>query len=495
MWRIRGMLVLVFLTGLTATAGAQQEARAGELTLTSDTVRVFDGRSVAAEAGRLWVPETRGRADDRLIHLAFVRLPSTAARPGDPVVFLMGGPGIPGSVMARVPVYFDLFQKLRTIGDVILLDQRGTGLTEPLLTCAPPAGGLPTDFFTSHAAMLREYVRRLDACAQEWRTKGVDVAAYNSAASADDVDDLRRALGADRINLLGFSYGTELALAVVRRHADHVARVVLAGTEGPDEVLDLPSTFDRAFRTVALLAAEDSVAPDLLGDFGRAIDRLARTPAKLTVTDRPSQRPTTVSVGPDGFRAVVELLLASDRMPALVTSVGRGEDTILTRVTEWAYNALGGETTLMARAVTCASGASGPRRAHARAEAEWTLFRDPVSNLALDPAYCAVLGSVQLGDDFRRPIWSAVPALFITGELDANTPPFNAATVSFGFPNSAHLVVRYGGHETLPIPAVQDVVRDFFAGQDVRGRMLAAGRPRYLTVAEAKARPCGPRGC
>jgi pimeloyl-ACP methyl ester carboxylesterase len=164
-------------------------------------------------------------------------------------------------------------------------------------------------------------------------------------------------------------------------------------------------------------------------------------------------------------------------------------------VAEWAYNGLDGETTLMARAVTCASGASAQRRARVRAESAWSLFGDPFGNLGLDPAYCAVLGTAPLGDDFREPIWSAVPALFISGELDANTPPFNAAEVGYGFPNGVHLLVRYGGHETLPTPVVQDAVRDFFAGQDVRGRALAAERPRYLTVAEARVRPCGPRGC
>src|SRR5688572_20356462 len=80
-------------------------------------VRSFDGREMAAELAFLPVRENRSSADSRLIRVGVVRLPSsTPDRSGPPAVFLSGGPGIPATALARVPVYFDLFEKLRAVG-------------------------------------------------------------------------------------------------------------------------------------------------------------------------------------------------------------------------------------------------------------------------------------------------------------------------------------------------------------------------------------------
>jgi pimeloyl-ACP methyl ester carboxylesterase len=97
--------------------------------------------------------------------------------------------------------------------------------------------------------------QRTAACRTQWQEQGAAVTAYNSAASADDLEDLRRALGVERISVLAFSYGTHVALATVRRHPESLSRVVLAGTRGPDQSLKLPSTFDFVFRRLATIAA------------------------------------------------------------------------------------------------------------------------------------------------------------------------------------------------------------------------------------------------
>src|SRR5687768_5385044 len=109
---------------LCAAVQAQQPA-AGTLVVEPYSFRTYDGNDIPAELGKLWVRENRNGPSNRLTQLAFVRLESTAERPGSPIVFLAGGPGAPGIGMGRVPVYFRLFQQLRTVADVILLDQRG----------------------------------------------------------------------------------------------------------------------------------------------------------------------------------------------------------------------------------------------------------------------------------------------------------------------------------------------------------------------------------
>ncbi len=114
-----------------------QEARVGQLVIEPHTFRTFDGKEHSAELGKLSVRESRNGKSRRLIQLAFVRLRSTAAQPSAPIVFLAGGPGIPGIGLGQVPVYFSLFERLREVSDVILLDQRGTGISSPNLQCPP----------------------------------------------------------------------------------------------------------------------------------------------------------------------------------------------------------------------------------------------------------------------------------------------------------------------------------------------------------------------
>ena len=120
--------------------------------------------------------------------------------------------------MGQVPPYRALFERLRGIADVILLDQRGTGRTTPGLDC-PPDASLPSDALLDQERALAALLPPLEACAARLLAAGIEPADYTTAASADDIDDLRLALGAERLSLLGFSYGTELALAYVRRHA------------------------------------------------------------------------------------------------------------------------------------------------------------------------------------------------------------------------------------------------------------------------------------
>src|SRR5262249_60898981 len=104
------------LAGLSAAAPELPAARPGQVVIGPHVLKTFDGKEHPCEMGRLWVAEERGSRSGRLIQLAFVRLKSTAAVPGPPIVFLMGGPGIPGIVMGQVPVYFRLFDRVRESG-------------------------------------------------------------------------------------------------------------------------------------------------------------------------------------------------------------------------------------------------------------------------------------------------------------------------------------------------------------------------------------------
>jgi pimeloyl-ACP methyl ester carboxylesterase len=180
---------------LVSAQTAQAQVTSRTIAFEPYSLRTYDGQAHAIELGRLIVPESRAKPGGPTVTVAFLRLKSTNPKPGAPIVFLMGGPGIPATVMAPIPPYWDLFDALRAAGDVILLDQRGLGMSTPKLDCPRLETSLDTALLTSQAALISAYRQVVAACAGYWRGKGIDPRAYSDAAIADDVDDIRAALG------------------------------------------------------------------------------------------------------------------------------------------------------------------------------------------------------------------------------------------------------------------------------------------------------------
>ncbi len=204
---------------LAFPAVAQQKA--GALKLKPYTFENAKGEKVDAEFGTLLVPEKRSNPESNLIELAFVRFKSTAKNPGPPIVYLAGGPGGSG-IGTATGSRFPLFMALREIGDVIAFDQRGTGYAKPNLGCYERLA-LPLDVAPTRAAASEELRKNARGCIEYWRDiQRVDLTGYNTNESADDLEDLRRALGAKQISLWSISYGTHLALTTIRRHPQSI---------------------------------------------------------------------------------------------------------------------------------------------------------------------------------------------------------------------------------------------------------------------------------
>ena len=492
------LLICLGLCSLVAAPLASQQQRAGDLSFEAYSFKTFDQQEHPADLGKLWVPENRAKGGGRMIQLTIVRLKSTAPNPQPPIVFLAGGPGVPGTIMGRVPVYFALFERLRGIADVILLDQRGTGLSSPNLQCPPPSAAAPPDLWETRAKAVHALGELVRACADHWRAQGVEPGAYNTAASAEDLEDLRRGLGVERLSLLGHSYGTTLALAAVRRHGDRLHRVVLAAVQGPDQGLKLPFTAEFGLRKLALLAAEDPAVqhevPDLIVSLKQALARLEGQPAAIPFTEPATGKAGILRAGKFALQLLVDLQIKDGRkvplLPALVWTAGRGDYSLLAPLLTGLHTSLRNPS-LMQFPMTCSDGASAWRRAEAAEQAAQTLLGNP-TDLALDPELCAAVANPSLGLESRSPIWSPVTALFLSGSLDSGTPPSNAEEVRWGFPHSMHIIVENGFHETLPAREVQDVVVDFFSGQDVLGRRVALEPPRFLSPEQARAQIFAP---
>ncbi len=491
---------LMVLTAVVLTIAAAQvlaqnaptaQRKLGELWFEPFKFNI-QGASYDGELGRLIVKENRAKADSKLVELAFVRLKSTTAKPGFPVVYLDGGPGSSAIGLAQVPDYMKAFQRMREVGDVILLDQRGVGRSRPNLTRITPEP-LPTDIFAGREKAQTEFTKRFKEAAEYFRSQGIDLSAYNTRESAHDVDDIRKALGAEKVNLVGFSYGTHLGLACIRYYGANLNRVVLFGTEGPDHTDKLPSTSDKADRRLAKIVAADpemgAKAPDLYATLKRVIDKFEKEPAKVTVTDRRTNNPVDLTVNHDGLRFLIRMDLGDTNdlpiFPAWFVTMDRRDYSILSRFAERRYNQFGGGAPIMSVMMDGASGATEARRKQIALEAKTSILSDMMNF----PSFFlpGISEGSDLGDEFRSAIKTNVPTLFFSGELDNNTQPFQADEVRKTFKSSTHIVIPNAGHESmLTEDRCQQAMVDFLNGKDVSAVKITLPPLKFIPIPEEK---------
>jgi pimeloyl-ACP methyl ester carboxylesterase len=485
------LVLTLFLFSLATAQTPPAERKDGDLKFEPFTIP-FEGQNVAAELGRLVVRENRSTPKTNLIELAFVRLKSTAEKPGYPVVYLDGGPGSSAINIARVPDYMRAFMKLREAGDVILLDQRGVGRSKPNLSRLA-SEALPLDVFANNDSALRAYKERAVAAVNYFRSQGVDIQAYNTIESANDVDDVRKVLGAEKVNLVGFSYGTHLGLACIRYHGPNLNRVVLIGTEGPDHTNKLPSTSDTSLKRLAKLAAVapelEGKVPDLVGMLTEVLTRFEKQPVTVQVTDQRTKKPVDLKVGKSGLQFLIMRDLGDTNdlpiFPVWFYTMHQGDYSILSRFAEKRYNQFSAGISLMTVVMDASSGTSKERAAKIEEEAKTALLGHMV-NFPF-PGIDEAVGNPDLGDKYRSPIHTSVPTLFISGTLDNNTPPFQADEVRKTFRKSTHLVVENAGHESMLVDArVQQAIVEYLRGGDVSKTKIALPPLKFNALTNSK---------
>ena len=486
------MGIAAALTIVPVVSPAQQR-KAGDLVLKPYVFENAKREKTDAELGVLFVRENHSDPNSNLIELAFVRFKSTARNPGPPIVYLAGGPGGSGIATART-ARFPLFMAMREVADVIALDQRGIGMSKPSLGCWDLRLDVPLDVAPSREVLDSAYIAKSRLCADYWRNmQRVDLGAYNTNESADDLEDLRRALGARQISLWATSYGTHLAFAAIRRHPNSIGRTIMLGTEGPDNTLKLPSSVDQHLRDLSAVVAADSGigkhVPDLIGLMRSVFDTLDKKPAVVPITDPLTKQPMRVTVNGFVMRRLVANNIGSTvtaAFPALFYRAARGD------YADAAYNWLNRTReqlgSAMAYMMDCSSGVTAPRRERIRRESAASMLGD-LSNDPF-PDVCTAWGAPDLGDTFRSPVNSNVPVLFISGTLDARTPIENAEEYRKGFPNSQHVILDGAVHSDplfLGSPKIKDVMLEFMTGKPLSTTRIKVTPLRFTPIpAESK---------
>lgn len=461
---------MAFLSSAARAQAAQPQA--GPFRYTSG-----DGQEVDAERGFFEVPEDRRIPGSRRIRLGYVRFASTAKNPGPPIVYLAGGPGGSGVRTAMGP-RFPIFMALREVADVIAFDQRGVGLSASI---PDRAATTPYPAMT-HAGVTAWYREEMQKAWIDWSRAGIAMTGYNTEQNADDIEDLRRHLGAEKVNLWGISYGTHLALSVLKRHPNSIGRVALASLEGQDQTIKRPAHIDMFLdRVDHLMGADPAVRaaiPNMPTLMRRVHERLEADPATLTFAGE--NGPVDVRMGGFGVQLLASALVANppqlSMLPNIYLALDAGKTDVLTPLfpPPHRYFNLSG----MPEAMDLASGVSPSRLATIEKEAKTAVLGDAF-NLPM-PHLLGAIPGVDLGDDFRAPIRIETPALLVAGSLDGRTPLEEQAEVIAQFQNKAQVLVENAGHNVFEAhPEVQTLLVKFFGEHAVQDTRLTLPPPTF----------------
>ena len=429
--------------------------------------------SVAARCGQLAVPENPDDPSGRSIALAVAVVPAVSARARpDPLFLLAGGPG-QGARDGYVPILGAL-AGVRRDRDLVLVDQRGTGQSNPMNCDFPEEAFAPEVEPETFRNLASDCLAQLPG----------DPRYYTTSVAVRDLDAVRAALGYDRINLYGGSYGTRVAQQYLRRYPQRTRTVILDGTVNPSLALGPSMALDaeNALRADLARCGQSTACaaryPGLAADFDALRARLADRPVTVTIPDPVTAEPREIAFGGGHLALVTRMLIYSDSTAALLPlfiheALARDNFVPLAAQAEMLQQQLEGALAYgMHNAVVCSEDLPFLDPASLDHDA---LDRSFLGSVMLDglTAMCEVWPRGVVDADLKEPLRSAVPALLLSGEFDPVTPPVYAAAAAAGFSDHAEIVFRGQGHIQLGLKCAQSLVRHFLdagtaAGLDTR---------------------------
>lgn len=477
---LKRALVAIACLGLFSSASATTP-KAPEDTF---VFKSATGQTTDAIHGSLQVPENRSDPHSRNLTLRYVRFPATTNKPGAPIIYLSGGPGGSGIETAKRE-RFPLFMAMRQFGDVIALDQRGTGASDDTPVCEPLKAPSDAEALTD-AAYAAAYREAALECAAFWKSKGIDLRGYNTMESVRDLDALRRQLGADKITLWGISYGSHLALAALKQMDERLDRIVIASVEGLDQTVKMPARtdayFDRLQAAVNNIPQAKALYPDIKALIARVHGKLQAKPVMLHLED-PNGHGTDLLLQRRTLQMIEGGAIADPEGAMQMLAVYRAADAgnfqpIADIVQKYFSPGTPLSMQAMPLAMDVASGIGEQRLALVEQQAETALLGDTL-NFPM-PQLRDAFPQLDLGDAFRTAPVSHVPTLMLTGTLDGRTYPDSHREATIGLDNLQTITVVNAGHNLfMTTPEVTAAIERFMRGEPAASTTIVAPAPGF----------------
>ena len=377
------------------------------------------------DCGTLSVPENRGVADSRMIRLPVIIFRSRATQAlDDPVMFLTGGPGNSALTGQRSGRRNPFLQSR----DQVLLEPRGARLSHPALEC-PEINGLKGEIGAGSVrgeAAQAGLVVAAEHCRERLIAARTDLNGYTSDESADDIEDLRVALGYRQLNLYALSYGTRLALTVARRHPASVRTMVLDSALPPEVGYDETASANtwRALNAVFDGCAVDPICaaawPSPRRDFEAVVARADAERLAYGFTDA-----SIDARGAEVVQALGGALQDPQRIGLIPRVMGEAHAGRYEALGRWITQAKGPSafTWGLRLSVWCAEEAPFQDGDRVRAQTSPSLGLGGMDARAASPEMCAAWNVASAPAVANEPVASTIPTLIFAGEFDPSTPP------------------------------------------------------------------------
>jgi pimeloyl-ACP methyl ester carboxylesterase len=455
-----GTAVAVVLVGVagcaTSPAGSPSLLRACAVPGVEETVH----------CGTLEVFEDRDAGAGRRIPLNIVVLPARSPEPlADPVFVLAGGPGQAATSLA--PGLVNAWYRERR--DVVLVDQRGTGRSNGLHCPAPGGSRDPQGYLADVFGDPAEFRR----CRRDLERRA-DLRFYTTTLAMADLDDVRAALGYERINLTGASYGTRAALVYIRHFPDRVRSAILNGVSPIALRNPLYHARDARRAAEALIdeCARDtacgSAFPGLDGEYRAVLDRLDREPASVRIQRPGGVDGITVTLSRPAFAEALRVMMYDGRrtrlVPLLIHRAHAGE---LGPFAQLAVEANQGIRSVLAfgmlLSVVCPEDIARIDPEEVPGLTAGTGLGD--GRVRQQMRVCEEWPAVDAGAGFGAPVTADVPVLLMSGTLDPVTPASWGEEAARHLARSVHIVAP-GGHGVRG-PCINSIERQFLSQADV----------------------------
>ncbi|MEL7296623.1 MAG: alpha/beta fold hydrolase [Pseudomonadota bacterium] len=462
MWvrKFRIIVVMAIITGCQVTPSKTVDS---ELFLPPVSLLSIDipnsSDDVLNQRGTLTVPVNRRTGSAQTIALEFYRFSrlSSADKETPPLFVLRGGPGYEGlgDRIENPDFYRDAIERYTRLTDVVIVGHRGFG-TSGATPC-------PDESLVTFGDVSREQQRRArslaaaKACHDLYADKGQDMTGYNVMEMADDVVAVADALGYAKIQLKGNSFGSFWGMAIIRRHADRIARATFSALEGPDHTFDRPSAVRDALLTMEAAAATAPRYRDRMPADGLivALERLRaeaeRDPIQVSYVDDDSGESVQVSIDGDG---IAKLSRGFTRPPFFRYLMHDWPDDLLRMLdgnfseAAWRLNRFythPGTDNAAKTIIECSSGMSSKRRHEFESDTATAIIGKPP---LFDDGICEVWADAVLPMDTSS-FESEVPVVLVHGDWDVSTPRENAESVRALFHDHHFVEVVGGSHGAI----------------------------------------------
>ena len=429
----------------------------------------MSAETVEAQCATLAVPEDYAHPAGRKIRLALAWVPAKNEEASDPVFMLAGGPG--QSARDSYPQLARAFEDTLKKRSVILLDQRGTGKSHPLVCKDKRGENTVSEKQTDDSP---DAIRRFTEACRDQLSLDTDLRFYTTTDAIQDLDTVRAAIGAAKIDLVGVSYGTRVAQQYAHRYPDRTRTVVLDSVApnelilGNDFARNLEDALDANFQRCKKEAHCNTRMGNPREHLNGLLAQLKTTPVPVNYRD-PLTGESVQENLTRGHLAVVARMYAylpmlAASLPLTLAEASKGRYEPLMAQAKMMSGALGDAIAVgMQLSVMCTEDADGLRADPAYADSV-------LGNELIDVfrAQCAVWPKGERPADFHQPFTSDLPVLVLEGEFDPVTPPRYGEQVVKNLRNGRLLILHGQGHNVIPIGCMPKLMARFIDTADAK---------------------------